>query len=280
MILDERKTKILLKLIKSNQPITISDLAKDFRVSNRTIRYDLDTIDQYLLEFGYPIVERKPKSGIYYKCSKAHRDSLARSVTKSNNYQYKLSKKEREKVITSILFQQKGFITIDDIAENIFFSRSTIVKDLKDIEDWLNERNLVLVSLPNKGIKVDGEEAVIRRVAIELLTEGLELDNIFEIFESKHHYELRTDMDGLIEHYLGNIDIKYLIECIEAIEKELKMVFSYNSFTNLLIHIALTIKRIKMNKDIKMSRSELLYLKSTQAFSIVLKVIKILEKNL
>ncbi len=279
MILDERKAQILLKLIKLNQPITISELAKEYKVSNRTIRYDLDAIDQYLLELGYPILQRKQSSGIYYNCSKVNLDRLSKSLRKHNNYQYKLSQKERVNVIITLLFQQKGFITIGSIAETLFFSRSTIAKDLKEVESWLNRRNLALISMPNKGVKIDGDEAQIRKAAIEILTEELELDNIFEIFESDYQNELETNISGLVEHYFENIDIKYLIEFIEGIEKELNMLFSYDSFTSLLIHIALTIKRIKMNKDIKMSRNELLYLKSTKVFSIVLKLVKQLEER-
>ena len=49
-ILKDRWIEILKILLSNTYPITISDMEEDLKVSNRTIRNDLDKIDETLEE--------------------------------------------------------------------------------------------------------------------------------------------------------------------------------------------------------------------------------------
>ena len=62
--INSRCAQVLLWLLSSNKPITINDFSRKFKVSNRTVRYDLDIVDEFLSDNGFKPLIRKPNSGI------------------------------------------------------------------------------------------------------------------------------------------------------------------------------------------------------------------------
>lgn len=57
-MLSEREYKILLKLLKFTQPIRIKDLSREFNVSPRMIKYDLDHIKDWLAKYELQIFHK------------------------------------------------------------------------------------------------------------------------------------------------------------------------------------------------------------------------------
>ncbi|WP_242964369.1 HTH domain-containing protein [Clostridium beijerinckii] len=47
-MLNSRCSDILKLIASSSMPLTIKDIALKFKISSRSIRYDLDRIDEYL----------------------------------------------------------------------------------------------------------------------------------------------------------------------------------------------------------------------------------------
>ncbi|EGD50476.1 PTS modulated transcriptional regulator, MtlR family [Thermoanaerobacter ethanolicus JW 200] len=277
--LNERCTQILIKLINSNAPIKISDLAKIFNVSSRTIRYDLDTIDEFLKYNNLPQLMRKPNVGVKFSELLEHRNKVLSLLDNLNIYYYNLSQKERVNIILSELIQQKDYITINSIADKLMVSRSTIIKDLKDVREWLTRHGLQLKSAPKYGIKVVGDEKQLRRAAIELLTEVIDIDKALDIVKSPIYTRSSVGIDKQITKLFEDIDIPYIEECIQIAERELETVFSDAAFSGLVIHIAIAIKRIQLGKDIIMPKEELKALEITKEFAVASNIAKMLEDH-
>ncbi len=51
-------------IVNNKKPITIKEISKKVNKSPRTVRYDLDKIDDYLTEIEFPKLERKSNLGI------------------------------------------------------------------------------------------------------------------------------------------------------------------------------------------------------------------------
>ncbi|SNX53490.1 BglG family transcription antiterminator [Thermoanaerobacterium sp. RBIITD] len=279
IILNERCTKILTKLVNTSLPIKINELASSFKVSSRTIRYDLDTIDEFLKYNNLPQLIRKPNVGVKFSESLEDKDKVLELLDNVSIYHYALSQKERVNIILSNLIGQKDYTTINTLADNLMVSRSTIINDLDKVRKWLSDHGLELKSAPKYGIKVLGDEKKLRKAAIELLTETIDIEKALDIVKMPMYTRINVGMDNEIKKLFENIDLSYIEECIKTAESELETVFSDAAFTGLVIHIAIAIKRIELGRDIVMPTDELKSLEMTKEFSVASNIAKMLEKH-
>nr|WP_280144538.1 BglG family transcription antiterminator [Caldanaerovirga acetigignens] len=269
---------MLKKLINSKRPLKIAELAGMFQVSKRTVRYDLDAIDNFLKDNNLPQLLRKPNVGVKFSPALEDEKRLFSLLNQSNFADYVLSQKERINFIISELIQQKDYININQLADMLKVSRSTVLKDLKKVRNWLSSHGLELVALPRRGLKIIGEEKQLRRAAIELLTETVDIYRFLEVFKESLYFSREELFDGYGAKLFKDIDIKYIEECLKVAERELNIVFSDAAFSGFVVHIAMAIKRIKLGKDIVMPQEELESLKITKEFAVASNIAKMLEE--
>ena len=261
-MLNNRCSNILKCIINSSIPIPIKDIAKKFNISTRTIRYDLDRIDEYLKEIDSRKLTRKPNEGISIKLSKEETNRFSHLIGEINNYDYVLSQNERIVYIICELLGKNDYITISNIADNMFVSRGTINNDLKQVKKWFEKNNIKLESIKGRGVKAIGEERELRKVTSSLLFESTDTSNTFNI--------------SLIRMFDG-IDMDFISNIIKISEEQMGNTLSDYAFNNLLIHIAIAIKRIELSKDIVMDKEELNSLSRIPEFAIASGIARMIE---
>ncbi|MCG8482869.1 MAG: HTH domain-containing protein, partial [Clostridia bacterium] len=150
--MNERCAQLINMLMSRGKTVKVSDLAGALKLSSRTIRYDLDKIDDFLKKNQLPQLTRKPHSGIKYTPSTCQRQKIHSLLEGLNSYDYILTPQERKRNILAELFKAKDYITIEDMATHISVSRGTVLNDLRDIRQWFLNQGLRLESLPHFGI--------------------------------------------------------------------------------------------------------------------------------
>lgn len=154
--MNKRTVSIINELNKIEKNISLADLAKQFEVSQRTIRNDLNAINEILRENRLPELELKSGGQI---CRTEEFSRILSLVSDKDYYAYKLSKQERKRIASAMLINSSEYITLSAIADNLFVSRATIINDLDDIKEYIREGNLEVLSHPNKGLRVEGKES-------------------------------------------------------------------------------------------------------------------------
>lgn len=154
--MNKRTVSIIHELSKNSKNQTIDSLAKQFDVSQRTIRNDLKAINELLDEIGTPELELKT-GGVIIVHSEFN--NVLSYVSEGDFYSYKLSKEERKHVAAALLVNSSEYITLSTIADHLFVSRATIINDLDEIKAYIKEGNLKVLSHPNKGLRVEGKES-------------------------------------------------------------------------------------------------------------------------
>ncbi len=263
-MLNNRCSDILKFIVNTNTPITINNIAKEYNISSRTIRYDLDRIDKYLREINLKSLIRKTNEGISVELSEEEIVKLLNIMGEVNSYDYVMSQNERIIYIIYELLEKSNYMTINTLAENMFVSRGTINNDLKEVKKWLKENNIKLESIKGKGIKAIGEEIKLRKVASSLMFQNSNTTNLIDI--------------NLIKMF-KDMDIEFISNLIKEAEDQMENTLSDYSFNNLLIHIAIAIKRIELAKDIVMDEDELKNLSKTSEFAIASGIAKRLEER-
>lgn len=149
-----RRSVDILQSLMGNRML-IHELAEKYGVSVRTIRNDINTINMYLEKNSFAVIDMDR----YGCCSCSVELSKMKSLLKKNDfYNYKLSKEERRSMISMILILAPGFVTLGTIGDKLCVSRATVVNDMEDVKQYLEQYHITVVSHPNKGFHVQGLE--------------------------------------------------------------------------------------------------------------------------
>ncbi len=124
--MNKRIVSIIRKLSKTEQEISLTELAEEFQISQRIVRNDLNAINELLTELGL----KNLKLG---RGGKVLRESdfseLLESLDEKDFYDYKLSKEERKKIASVLLVTAQDYITLSEIADHMAVSRRRCDKD-------------------------------------------------------------------------------------------------------------------------------------------------------
>ncbi|GAB3066617.1 BglG family transcription antiterminator [Salinicoccus sesuvii] len=222
----------ILKIILEERKVKGERLAHIIQVSSRTIRNDLKEIDQYLSSTGARIVSNRNEG---YQLQIGDGENFKQSVYDLIKIDDNIPTEPRDRVnfLVEKFLLSSEYLKLEDLAEEIYVSRSTIKNDIKDVKMIIDKYGLTLMQKPKYGLKISGNEKNIRFAISELLF--------------KHPVLIEDDYD--YKSWLLPGEDMELIR--SAILKELKS-FNFNlsdiSLQNLVIHIAIASKRIKSNQ--------------------------------
>ena len=167
--MNKRSREILSQLITKteySQTISIQDLAEMFKVSSRTIRYDIEQINDYLKENQLQPLNLG-KQGVIN--TQADITKARESLSEEGFYSFKLSREERVCFSAVMMICSDDYITLSEIADQLFVSRSTIIQDLEHIKSFFRERHLYVLSHSNKGLLLEGREIDKRNLLIDMI---------------------------------------------------------------------------------------------------------------
>ncbi|WP_371362760.1 Transcriptional regulator ManR [Sporomusa rhizae] len=277
-MLKERCTQLLLHLIKADDMTTIAALAELLNVSKRTIRYDLDAVDDFLKSHGLPVLLRKQHGGVMLSQNASCRSQTLEFLHTANVYHYPFSSKEREILVIGQLMHNRDYTTIDDLAARLWVSRNTMIKDLQEVKAWYQRNGLELRSMPKYGIKVIGNERNFRRAAICFIKEGIGLEKALEILQKLSKTgQTGPSMYEFCQEWFYDVNFATIQAFIRVVEKELHTMFSDSAFIGLTFTIAIAVRRMQMGRDLVLTAEELHVLQNTAAFHVIREVTGQLE---
>ena len=137
-----------------------------FKVSSRTIRYDIEQINDYLKENHLQPLNLG-KQGVIN--TQADITKARESLSEEGFYSFKLSREERVCFSAVMMICSDDYITLSEIADQLFVSRSTIIQDLEHIKSFFRERHLYVLSHSNKGLLLEGREIDKRNLLIDMI---------------------------------------------------------------------------------------------------------------
>ena len=181
--MNKRSREILSQLstkTEYSQTISIQDLAEMFKVSSRTIRYDIEQINDYLKENHLQPLNLG-KQGVIN--TQADITKARESLSEEGFYSFKLSREERVCFSAVMMICSDDYITLSEIADQLFVSRSTIIQDLEHIKSFFRERHLYVLSHSNKGLLLEGREIDKRNLLIDMIQSENSIFKVEPIFQ-------------------------------------------------------------------------------------------------
>lgn len=229
---------IIHEINTNEKNCTIQYLAKQFHISERTIRNDLNTINDLLSASELPQLELKSGGKIV---KSAEFSNILDYVSESDFYNYKLSKEERIHVASALLVSSSDYITLSTIADNLFVSRATVINDLDDMKEYIKKGNLEVFSYPNKGLKVAGKES----------------DKRYFLMGLVHFKANTTEQDMLTKHISVQAGNRIVIQKIVKEQEHFhKNHLTDSSYQKLILYLGIMVNRNMQGEYIEVRKKE------------------------
>ena len=237
---NSKEKSILQFLIKHKERfVTSKELAEHISCSDRTVRNTLKLIDQTMNIQGVKLISKQGQGfQLFFENQEAYQE-FRLTYELSEVYSTNSISKGDDRlafILNKLLFEQVP-VLFDDLADELYVSRSTLSHDFKKIRRMLSEYDLSIESRANKGVYVSGEERDKRCFIMDYF-----LSNQF--FKTLHYHVQSNFFDQTIS--LEEIARIVLEECQDA-----KLKLSDFVLQNLVVHIALAMVRIKSGFEIK-----------------------------
>lgn len=241
MNMNKRSRVILSTLIQKKeygQAAYMKELAEQFKVSTRTIRNDLEQINEFLNKNKLSGVSLG-KQGVIETGKDMER--ARQYLFQDDFYSYKLEKHERKMFMATLLICERDYRTLSNLADCMYVSRSTVVQDLDGLKAFFKKHKLYVVSHSNKGLILEGEERNKRLLLLSMIKSNESVYREAPVFERlirSLKEECRVDME----------DLKTMEKVINLAEHFSGRFLTDTSFTNLKYFLVLSLYRMRLKK--------------------------------
>lgn len=274
--LDERKKRIISIVYHSKSPIQMQNIASRLGVSSRTVATDIKDINYQFKSLGMEIVS-KPRIGNWMEI----RDDKKENFIMELSNIFKASNDEecsRVNYIIKKILMADGYISMQEIADELYVSKATVNINMKNVEEVLSKNKLTFIKKTKYGMKVSGEEKNIRA----LLTKILKDDNDVSILLSNNcNGEIQMDLilSDFIDDNFNKALINYLTRFVNSLSKDMKLRLSYERLNELVCQLLVTYYRLKQNHLMQFSTEKILEIIAFSEFKIVKSLLEDIEKD-
>ncbi len=218
----------LLRLLNaSDKPLTGVEICNKLVIKPRTLRSDLAAYKAVLLEKGVRI-DARPGAG--YQLQILDQDKfqqLINDITRKAQQRYAtvpLYYADRVNYIIRVLLTSKDYIKLDELAEAIYISRSTLNVCMKDVRKALAAFDLHLQAKTACGIRMKGSELNIRQATARYCF---------------------YDSNPALQQKNTRLQVRQKISAIlAAVLEEGPLTLTEIGFQNLVVHLEIALMRI------------------------------------
>lgn len=238
MNLEERTNQIFVELV-NNPQIASKALCEKFDLTRGQLNYALKKINDSLVDEKLSEIKRT-KNGHFLIANEILSnfkggDEQLGEPTES----YVFSGKERAAIIELMLLSKEEYLSLNHFIDELKVSRNTVLRDLKEVDQELQQHELALKYTRQKGYFIQGDEWNKRNLLSDLL------NNLAVMYNG---------INVIIQ--FANIDpqqIETFRKRVELVEEELEVQFTDERLRTLPLLIILMIRRAQKGKLISYS---------------------------
>lgn len=194
MFTDHRKNKLFTLIEKNEATLSSEQMAECLSVSDRTIRKEIKEMNEVCRQHGFLIKNLRGK-GFYFEVTEQETFQHFKQGTSSSPLYFDIHSKEgRMKQCIYSLLYEKDFISLEELAERLFVSRTTLSSELNGVRSYIQKNELTLHSKVGKGIFIEGGEIQKREILFSLIDNHIDYTQIETYFVWKKQ---NKDVDSL-----------------------------------------------------------------------------------
>lgn len=266
-----QKSVIILKQLYENQQayLTSQAFADKLNVSDRTARkYVHLLLDEVVKHQGKIEVKRGQGYRLIVKDEVTFQTFYQKEVLSlitNKNLEAIHESKDRQYYMLHRLFFEQKTLSVSQVSEKLFVSRSTVLTDLNEIKKLLTPYQITLNTQSNAEITINGSEQSFRHFMMNYFFMTRLSDNLYSF--------------SMYSNLLSDISIEEIVMIVLDESREARLQISDFIIFNMVLHIGLAIQRLKSGFEIK-QENELLINKDTLEYRTALRMIRRLEYSL
>ncbi|MDQ0206370.1 BglG family transcription antiterminator [Alkalicoccobacillus murimartini] len=186
---DIRKNKIFTLLEENEYKLNGEKIGKLLSISDRTIRKEIKEMNEVCKNHGF-LIKNMRGEGLYFNVFDQQNFLQFKGSRASSPLYFDINTKDgRMKQCVLILLNENQYMTLEELAEKMYVSRTTISHELNGIRSILNHNQLTLHSKVGKGILIEGTEIQKRNTLISIIDDSIDFSQIETYFEWKEQKE-------------------------------------------------------------------------------------------
>ena len=273
-----RQINFLKLMLKEDEHKPLNYFTKSLNVSSKTLQNDLKIINKYIVEFNLSI-SKKRGIGICLDSKAKENIEFINSLNinmKSNKSADISVEKRRIEILRDLLLKSDMKTSINKLSEKYFVSKTSIVNDLKYIEEEYLSKNNICLNRTLNGTYISGKEVEIRKC----------IANLIECILSEEKYKIdeitrieKSTFDDLVNVFDFE-SVRFIENSVNELEIDLNCEICEPYYINLITHILICIRRIKEGNKIEVyDDTEPNIIKEDFKYIAVIKLIKKIEKE-
>lgn len=208
----------MLDLLILNESVSINQMQEGLNLTPQTIRRSVDLLNDELNDVAN-ILEKEAVFHLKIEDYDAFDKVMKGTLRQESDFN---SSSKRIAYILNQLLHTKDYLVIGDITEELEVSRSTVNNDLREVRHIAKQYRSEIESIPNRGIKLIGEEFDLRLLYIHEVHDYFETEIIRED-------TLKFLAELEIEHQLGHSITNLLVKTIDVSLSRLNQSFNLMS---------------------------------------------------
>ncbi len=247
-----RQQSIIRSLLSAHGKVTLAELADQTSLSARVIRYNMDVVRSWL-NCGEVKFINKPGYGVEIVASQEKKSELLATLDRLDDCDIVLSRQQRTRIILLYLLVVEEPISTAQLVEVENFSRSTLFKDICEIENWLGNYGLQLKRKSAKGLWVEGNEESRRFALVRLLREEL---------GDKYWYQLShtflnsrkfcsSTVSSRFSLFINQLELPFCRRLVQNIEDSIGVSMSVISQAEIMVYLGVAILAMRVGNIIE-----------------------------
>lgn len=270
-----RQREILKIILDVNRPIGSVELAKLLHITPRQVNYSMKGVKVWLKQQGQDL-SVLPGVGFTVNLTADQTHSLVQKINIHSDVQIVLSVSQRQQLLALFLLTRTDPVILALLEQVSQVSRMTILKDLDEIEIWLQGEKIKLIRKPHFGIQVDGAEHDRQQALAELLWGETPFSNdpVTMITHSDGlNFNLQGDarllpLVGTINNYLSSLYLRRTIGLVAKAEEQLGGRFTDDAVLHLALVCAILSNRIPGGNHLDVKKDLIASLQSARIWPV------------
>jgi mannitol operon transcriptional antiterminator len=272
--LNTRQRDILHLLLEADAPLGAADLAKQMKLTARQVNYSLNGVKKYLASKNIHL-QSTPGVGILLECTPTQHDLISGELSADAHFQLVLTVEQRQQLLALILLVSDEPFILYQLQQITQVSRTTILKDLDLIGEWIAEHSLKIARRPNYGVWVEGSEQSIRQALTALIWGQTSLGEplmqvthlqglVFSLSKDAELLPIIRESDQIISRWA----IKRAFGYVAYAESQLDGRFNDNAVLHLALVLAIQIERVQNGHTIDIDANTISWLHSLTVWDV------------
>lgn len=251
----------LLKLLcRAEKPLSGRAICQQLAIQPRTLRDDISRYKDDLAEDGVDIISQYG-SGYQIRIRDEEKyHLLIKAMLKFEHRKHfimPIRHADRVNYLMRTLLAAENYLKLDDVADEISVSRSTLNNCMKEVRQEIASFNLILTASPGLGVKIAGNELSIRQA----------IARYFFYDDSQQSLQKENRTRKNISAILLNTLRKNTLQLTDT------------GFQNLVIHLEIALMRIDKSHSPQELPADYLLLKERHEYQVALQLVAEIERE-